>query len=94
MIRIRAAQEQRSLLARPAEARDLDARHEAQRFTEVCGGLANQVVAGNQFDAREDFPGGILGARRGDDNGFEGLAAGGSGKKDNEVYPCSSRAVN
>ena len=38
----------------------------------------------NDVDAREHFPGGIFGARRGDDDGFEGLAAGGSGKKDNQ----------
>ena len=93
MVRLRAAQEERGLLARTAESRNLDARHEAQRIAEIRGGLADQVVGTNDVDAREHFPGGILGARRGDDDGFEGLAAGGSRKKDKYVHRCSSRAV-
>ena len=45
VVRFRAAQEERGLLARAAEARDLDARHEAQRIAEIRGGLAHQFVA-------------------------------------------------
>ena len=59
VVRFRAAQEQRGLLAGPAEPRDLDARHEAQRIAEVRGGLPEQVVAGDDVDAGEDFLGGI-----------------------------------
>ena len=94
VVRFRAANEERGLLARTAEARDLNPRDEAQRIAEVRGGMANQVIARDQLDAREDLVGGRFDARGRDDDGFDGLAAGGCGKKYQCVHSCSSRAVN
>ena len=89
VVRFRAAHEDGSLLAGTAEARDLDARHEAQRIAEVGGRSHRQVFAGNEFHAGEHFPGGKLSARGGDDDRFEGGAAGGSGKQYQGVHPRS-----
>jgi hypothetical protein len=76
-----AAQEQRSLLARTAEARDFDTSAHAQEVAEIRGRLASQFRACDDVDARDrairrDFrPGG------GDDDGFQRIGAGDGGDK-------------
>ena len=81
VVRLRAAQEQRSLLAGAAEARHLDAGHEAQRVAEVGGRPRRGRRGESRSTLARTSAGGTLGARGGDDDGFECRAAGGSGKQ-------------
>ncbi len=100
VVRLRAAQEQRGLLARPAEARHLDARARAQHVAQVGGGLALELGGRNDLHIRQHAIRGNLRAGRRDDDGAEGLGGGRRRRQDqgneNEsgvsVHRCSSRA--
>ncbi len=72
VVRLGAAQEQRGLLAGPAEADRLDARAEAQRVGDIGAGQARKLLGRDHFDRGEHLGGRRGRARGGHDERLEG----------------------